>query len=143
MAATVIPIIISVASTAYSAYSSYQAGREEKREHKKVAEQRRIQAAQRAKIEEKRHRSIIASQRARYGAAGLTMEGTPLLVQMESMRESEEELTRIRAGGEVMAQASERAGRQAQRSGYVEAGGAVLGGATTLTRIAGRYYDWW
>lgn len=141
-AVPIIAVVASVASTAYSAYSSYRAGREEKKEHKRAAAQERLRAHQRADIEAKRHRRVIASQRARYGAAGLTMEGTPLLVEMESLRESEEELTRIRAGGEAGALASERAGRRAQTSGYVEAGGTAIGGATTLAR-AGRYYDWW
>lgn len=136
----VISLIVGVASTAYSAYTSYEAGRAEKREYRRGAEQERIQAAQRAKAEEKRHRRVLATQRARYGASGLTMEGSPLLVQMESLEESEEMLARIRAGGEAEALSLERAGRWAQRSGYVEAGGAVLGGVATGTRMA---YDWW
>jgi len=144
-AAVAIPIIsvfASVASTAVSAYSSYRAGEEEEKARKRAAMQARQRAEQLATAKEKEHRRLLATQRARYGAAGMTLEGTPLLVQMESMRESEEELERIKAGGEAYATEQERVGRQAARSGYVGAIGYGVGGVTTLSRI-GRYYDWW
>lgn len=138
----VIAVVASVASTAYSAYSSYRAGREEKKESRRAAEQARLRAAQRAKAKEKEHRRIIARQKARYLGSGLTMEGSPLLVEMESLKESEEELARIRAGGEAYATEYERAGTAAQRSGYVGAVGAGVRGGESLLR-QGRYYDWW
>lgn len=123
-----------------SVYSAIRAGEEEEKAAKREARRERFAAAQRAEIKRKEHQRLIARQRARYGAAGLTMEGTPLLVQIESMRESEEELARILAGGEMYASEAERAGRAARRSGYVRGVVAGAGGVTTLARIRHEWF---
>jgi hypothetical protein len=139
-AVPVISVIATVASTAYSAYSSYQAGAEEKKERRRAAEEISRRRELEAQAAERKHRGILATQRALYGAAGVTMEGSPLLVQIESLRESEEELARIRSFGEYEATQQRRLGQMAQRSGYVEAGGEAIRGAGQIPRI---YYDWW
>jgi len=151
--AEAIPVIlgvVSVASTVYSAVSSSQA--ETRAEHQverqqiRAADQARKIAAQKASDEEKRHRAILGTQEARYGPFGLTMEGSPLLVQMESLKESEEQLRRIREGGEIeyttakeLAQAAGKRAGEAQASGYVGA----IGSAATGTYKYGKAYDWW
>ena len=157
--AAAIPYIMvaaAVASTAVSVYSAAQAGQEAKsaREREagqlqRSAEQSRKAAAQKAEDTRKRHLMLLSAQRARYGASGLTMEGTPLLVQMESMRESEEELRRIIEEGEMgygvsMESAAEarKIGGQAATSGYVKGFGALTSGVGTIERV-GRNYDWW
>lgn len=141
-AVPIISVVLAVASTATTAYSQYRAGREEKKAGKRAAAQRIREAEQRREIERKRHQRIIATQKARYGAAGLTMEGSPLLVQMESMRESEEELARIMETGYAQARILRRGGKAAQTAGYLGAGATALEGVGTLGRI-GRQYDWW
>jgi hypothetical protein len=144
-----LPIITTVATV----YSIYQARKAEAKQEKRVqqqetraAEQAKKIAEQTASDEEKRHRAILGTQEARYAASGVTMEGSPLLVQMESLRESEEQLRRIREGGEYESLAyTERAGaageraQEARRSGYIEMIGAGAGG----TYQTGRQYDWW
>ena len=136
----IVSIIATAASPAYSAYSSYRAGKEEKKERRRAATEITRRRELEAQAAEKKHRRILASQRALYGAAGVTMEGSPLLVQIESLKESEEELARIRQFGEYEASQQRRLGSMAQRSGYVEAGGEVVRGVGKIPRI---YYDWW
>ena len=151
--AEAIPVILGVVSVAATVYSTVQSGQAEKsaehrieRQQVRAAEQARKIAAQRAADEAKRHRAILGTQEARYGASGVTMEGSPLLVQMESLKESEEQLRRIREGGEVgymsameLAQAAGKRAGEAEVSGYV--GG--LGAAATGAFKYGRAYDWW
>jgi arginine utilization protein RocB len=74
------------------------------------------------------------------------MEGSPLLVQMESLKESEEELRRIKEGGEIgymtaseLAQAAGKRAGEAQASGYVGA----IGSAATGTYKYGKEFNWW
>jgi len=132
-------VAVSLASTAYSAYSQYAAGEAEERAEKRRAKELRYRYGVQAAQAEKEHRRLIATQKARYGASGLTMEGTPLLVQMESLKESEEELARIRTFGEMAAGESELLGKLARRAGYARAGGELLGGTARTMRT---YYDW-
>ena len=150
--AETVGLILSVVATAASAYSSYSSERSQskaedraKRQQALAAHQARQAAAQRAADEEKRHRMIIASQKARYAALGLEQTGTPLLVELESLRESEEQLRRIKEGGEVaymtgmeLAKAAGERARAATVSGYV--GG--IGQAAAGTYKIGKY-DWW
>ena len=153
MGAAAVPIILASVGTAATVYSTMQAGRAESKaesqraaQEDRAAERARKIAAQKAEDERKRHKAILGTQEARYAASGVTMEGSPLLVQMESLRESEEQLKRIREGGEVeymthkeLAQAAGRRAGEATRSGYVTALGQGAGGTYKI----GRSFDWW
>jgi len=156
MAAAVpyIMVAAAVAGTAVSVYSAVKAGDEAKaardREAQQLArsaEQSRLSAKQKAEDTKKLHEKILARQRALYGASGVEMTGTPLLVQMESMKESEEELKRIIEAGEMgygtqmeAAGESRIIGGQAATSGYVKAGGAAIEGVGTLSKV---YRNYW
>lgn len=149
------PAVLAIVGTAATVYSTIQASkaaskaeRERAAQQERAAEQAKKIAAQRAKDEEKRHKAIIATQEARYAASGVTMEGSPLLVQMESLKESEEQLRRIREGGEYesmtfkeLAQASSRRAREATKSGYVTAIGQGAGGTYEIGKQ--KPFDWW
>ena len=149
MGAASVPLILSVMGTAAAVYGTMQQAKAQKRvagQEARAAEQARKIAAQRAKDEGKRHKAILATQKARYAASGVTMEGSPLLVQMESLRESEEQLKRIREGGEVeymthqeLAQAAGKRARTTRVSGYAT---AVTEAGRDVYRT-GRTYDWW
>jgi hypothetical protein len=138
MAEYIIPIVSIAASVAGTIYSSVEKSHAERKiEHQaeRTAAQTRAAAAQSAADEEKRHRRILATQRARYAASGVEMEGSPLLVQMESLKESEEQLRRIREGGEIQALSAEElaqaAGQRAQTaitSGLITATGQAAEG---------------
>jgi len=153
MSAAAIPIWLAVAGTAATVYSTMQASKAQSRAERdraaqeaRAAEQAKKIAAQRAEDEAKRHKAIIGTQKARYAASGVTMEGSPLLVQMESLKESEEQLRRIREGGEyeyqthmeLAQQAGRRAG-EARRSGYWSSFGQGASG----TYNVGKGFDWW
>ena len=149
MGAAAIPIVLAVVSTGAAIYGTMQQAKAEKRvagQEVRAAEQARKIAAQRAEDEGKRHKAILATQKARYAASGVTMEGSPLLVQMESLRESEEQIRRIREGGEVeymthqeLAQAAGKRARTTRVSGYTT---AVAEGTRDVYKT-GKTYDWW
>lgn len=129
-------------------------------------------AAQKAEDTAKQHRQLLAMQRARYGAAGVSMEGSPLLVQMESLNESENELLRITQAGETEARGYETQGTlygmraataRQTGAGYLEEAGyhrseasaagtaGTIQGISTLLSGAGQVYqfgkskplNWW
>ena len=96
--------------------------------------------AERAKIEEARHREKInkfmGTQRAMYGKSGLSMEGSPLLVMEETAAQGELDAMLIRQAGQarVAELTAERnmvkmGGRQAFYGGLTKAGGSLLTGA--------------
>jgi hypothetical protein len=142
MGAAAIPVLIMAATTAYSAYSSVQAGKAEKRADDKAADRAEKAAGLEAADTEKLHRRIIASQEARYGAAGLTMEGSPLLVQQEALTESRAQLERIAEGGGYVSGVYKSAGEEAVDAGEAGAIQSLLSGANS-TYTAGANYNWW
>jgi len=153
MSGAEIPIYLLIASTAATVYSTYQQSKEQteaehdiRKQEKRAAEQARKIAGQKAEDEAKRHKAILATQEARYAASGVTMEGSPLLVKMESLRESEEQLRRIREGGEYeylthkeLAQSAGKRASAATTSGYVSAAGQGTKGTYNI----GKEFDWW
>ena len=145
MGAAAIPYVmmaVAVAGTAVSVYSAQQQGSAAKDARDRAAAQARLAAKQKAEDAKKQHDRILARQRAIYGASGFEMTGTPLLVQMESMKESEEELKRIYEAGEMGFEAETTMGNQAMTSGYVNAASAGISGARTIDKV-GRDYNWW
>lgn len=141
MAAWVGPAI-AIAGTVVSAYASQQKGEAESTTAKynarlaeQEAQQRRQAAAIEAEQARERHDRTLAAARARYGASGVTMEGTPLLVMMRSEEEAILDVARIRARGAAEAQTLESqaalykfAGKKAKQAGMLGAGASLLSG---------------
>lgn len=141
-AAVAIPLVITAATAAYSAYSSVQAGKAQERAADKAEDRAKQAAALRAADTAKQHRRVIASQEARYGASGLTMEGSPLLVQQESIKESKDQLARILEGGEYTSGVYKQAGDEATMAGEANAIQSLLAGSGSVYR-QGAGYNWW
>ena len=145
------PIALVAASALASAYASYQSGRAQQDAanfNSAMANQQAKQARDVAKIKEENYREQVrrhmATMRAQYSASGVTMEGTPLMVMMDSAREAERDAQRIRYGGELESWAYEgesglqkMIGKQAYKAGMVGAGTSLLSGAS---RAYGMYY---
>jgi hypothetical protein len=144
----VIAVIATVAAAGISAYASYESGQAQKEAGKynaAVAENNAIAARNSAMLAEEDHREksrrILATIRARSGASGTTMEGSPLLVLSDSARQSEIDALRIRYGGELEATGYKaQAGLSLFQGDQAATAGALTGGATMLTGLgqAGR-----
>ena len=141
-AAPVIALVVTAAAAGYSAYSSEKAARAQERSADKAEDRAKRAAALRAADTEKQHRRVIASQEASYGAAGLTMEGSPLLVQQESLKESKEQLNRILEGGQYASDVYKQAGEEASMAGEAGAIKSLLSGSTSVYN-QGAGYNWW
>jgi hypothetical protein len=137
-----IALAVTAASTVYSVYSTEQAGKAEKKGQEEAAAQARRAAEIEARSRASEHRQILASQRATYGGSGLTFEGSPLIVQFESMKKAEEELRNILEGGGIRASAYEAAGEEAQRAARFRSGQYAAGGLESTFKL-GRMYNWW
>lgn len=142
MGAAAIPAIITAAAAAYSAYSSVQAGKAQEKAADKAEKRAKQAAALEAKDTEKLHRRIIAAQEARYGASGVTMEGSPLLVKYESLKESKDQLERIKEGGQYASGVYKQAGQEAVQAGDAGAIKSLLAGAGNVYS-QGADYKWW
>ena len=142
MGAAAIPVVITAAAAAYSAYSSAQAGKAQARAAKKAEKRAKQSAGLEAADTEKLHRRIIASQEAIYGASGVTMEGSPLLVQQEALSQSKEQLARILEGGGYAADVYKQAGQEAIMAGDAGAIQSLLSGAGSVYS-QGAGYNWW
>lgn len=94
----------------------------------------------------RKQKQLMATQRAKYGASGVTMEGSPLLVMADSWTEFERDKALARFDADTaMSQASSRAGmhrlqgRQAMQAGVIGAGTSLLTGSYSM----GRDQGWW
>ena len=146
-----VAIALMVAATAASAYASYQSGKMQKEAAdtsatlaERDAANQRAAAKIRAENYAEEARRHMATMRAQYAASGVGMEGTPLLVMMNTAREVEKDLQRIKWGGEAQANAFEgeaglqrMIGKQAYQQGIMGAGTTLLSGAS---RVGTMYY---
>lgn len=103
-------------------------------------------ADQRAKQAEDRHRRILASQRVAVGLSGITNEGSPLTVMLDTASEAAYQEGLIRYGGQqqsegFLGEASLQNfyGDQATRMGYLNIGRSLLSGASSATSAYASY----
>ena len=143
MAAVLVVGVIAAAAAAYAAYQASEAQAQQYEYQKKVAKNQATVAANAAKIArenaEAQHKRILATQRARIGAAGLiSSEGSPLIAQMESVEQAALDEARLTYAGQIQAQSflseANLLGFQARTTrevGRVSAGATLLGGTAS------------
>ena len=138
-------VIVAVIAAGVSAYAqSEQAAAQERQAkyNRKVAENQAQAATNAALVSEDIQREhdqrILAQQRALVGGAGLTTEGSELLVMIDSAKQAELDAVRVRYGGELQAGGLEDqaalfgfSGRQARRAGQIAVGTTLLTGASS------------
>jgi hypothetical protein len=74
--------------------------------------------------------SVMAEQRLRYGASGVTMEGSPMAVQQETALQGELQARRSMWTGSVEKMLSRYKAKQTMKAAYWGMGSSLLGGAT-------------
>jgi hypothetical protein len=140
------------AATAASAVASYESGRMQKKAadvSARLAEQQAANERRAAEIRAENYRAEadrrMATMRAQYAASGVTMEGTPLITLMNTARNVEKDVSRIKWGGEARANAFEgeaglqrMIGKQKYAEGVMGAGTTLLTGAS---KIGGMSYQ--
>lgn len=148
MSLAVIALAATVAGTVISAVGQLQAGQAAAQAgelNAQSAEADARAAKDRAALDEARSRRetrrFVATQRARFGAAGVTFTGTPLLVIEDTVREAELDALTIRFGGETEAARLRRQaaldrfeGKQAKRSSFFRAGTTLLTGGVSAAQ---------
>jgi len=144
-ALTAISLAVTAASTGVAVAGGIQqaqAARETARTQQKVAAynvavQQQQAALEKERIEDRR-RQVISAQRAGYGAAGVTAEGSPLDVMIETAKESGYDAALAAYNAQLEAQRATMGGALAQqqaraqeRAAYIGAGGSLLSGIGT------------
>ena len=98
-------------------------------------------ARQRAATEEENFRRntqrLLGAQRAAFGRAGVTGEGTPLLIATETASEAEFDALTIRFGGEVEASRRLARARALDAGGQAALAGSLFRAGTTLLTASG------
>lgn len=87
----------------------------------------------------KETRRLLGRQRALYGKAGVTMEGSPLIVAQETAAEGEMDALMIERGYAIEAQRYEAEGRLSRAQGAAAKRAGYVGAGTTLLTSAGKY----
>lgn len=145
-------VVATVVAAAVSAYGAYEAGQQAEAQAKyqsKIARNQAQAAKNAAEVAEQnrreRDRRIMAEQRALVGGSGLSTEGAPLLVMLDSAKEAELDAIRLRYGGSLQsggfldqAKLFQFQGRQAAQAGTTQAGTTLITGATSAVGTYGR-----
>ncbi|MFV1850114.1 MAG: hypothetical protein ACMZ66_05340 [Thalassospira sp.] len=105
-------------------YAANEARRASNRQADLIREQASRDAAQR----QRQNQRLLASQRARYSAAGVTLEGTPGLVLDETDSMAAQDISDIYYFGNQSANAARRSGRAGMIGGFLDASSSLLGG---------------
>jgi len=138
-----------IASQALSAASTYAQGQAQAQAYEasaKAAEQQaraqRERGAYQAKLTRDKGQSLLSTQRARYGASGVAMTGTPLDVALGTVKDVEMDALMARYNAEVDARRSEGQAAiyrsqadAASKAGTIGAVGTLLTGAASLGMI--------
>ena len=138
-------LIASTAVSAIGAISQGVAAQQAAEFNAAIARQNAEIERQRATLQEeterRRSRALLGAQRATFAKAGVTLEGTPLLVQQETAAEAELDARIIRHGGQLnvarelaRARAERFGGRAALSAGLFRAGTTLLTGAGDIAK---------
>lgn len=107
------------------------AGLAEEKEAQIQARITREESKKKAALKEQETKKFLANQELSYLKSGVMLEGSPLLVLAETVKQSKEDVKNIKAGGEASASSLERRGRAAMVSG-------LLSGAGTIASSSGK-----
>jgi len=144
-------LVTSIAGTAMSVYSQVEQGKSQNewsQYNAAVAERDALAAQQSAEYDagEKRKETerLLGRQRALYGKAGVTLEGSPLLLMEETASQGELDALMIEREGKLKAgnyqseaALSRMKGSSAQKAGYYGAGSSLLTGASSAMTAYG------
>jgi len=129
--------VMGAAGSIYEGQAAYKAGVYNSGVLKLKAAQIRKQAEQEERQSLVNARKIVGDMRANYGASGITMEGSPLDVMEQSIRNANEDAMGIRYRGEMEARnaefqgkLAEFQGRSARTASYFQAASSLIGGGT-------------
>ena len=139
--AEIAAVVVAVVGAGTAVYSAQQQASAQKKASNRSADTAAAATAREAEDAAKEHQKVIATQEAMYGKAGFTMEGSPLLVKQTSLKESEEQLRRIREGGTNLSDMYRTEGKETQAAGNVKAVGETVKGVGSVYKI-GNDYDW-
>jgi hypothetical protein len=146
-------LAVAAVSAGVGAYASYAQAQQQQDVAKYQAklEQNRAQAAQQqaqsaSDTLREQDRRIMAQQRAIVGGEGLSMEGSPLMILMDSAEQAQLEQQRVKYGGSLQAAGLQNQakllryeGAQYARAGGVTAGTTLVTGASSALANYARY----
>ena len=142
--------IIAAISALFSGYSAYSTGQSQSKMYEynamlanQQAESKRKEAAYRAERLREQNEAIRSKQRLAFNVSGVTPQGTPTDLLMDTSKKMEMDALSILYGGEsagagleAQARLQRMQGANAETAGWWNAGSSLLGGAT---KVAGIY----
>lgn len=142
-----LPLILKGLGIALPVFGKFQearAARAAAEYNARMAEMNAIQAEQQAAAEEDRQRRLsykqLSAMRAGYGAAGVSIEGSPLDVLEESAANAELDALTIRHAGQVRATAFRQEAALERMRGRAEYRAGLLGAASSLLSGVGGFF---
>ncbi len=139
---------VGAATSAAGSIAEGQATKKASRVQSDILKQQAQRERQQSKVDadqfRRRQSRLLASQRAGFGASGVSLTGTPLAVGADLAAEIELQAQQILSGGEAEATSLENEaglarfrGNQASTAGFFGAGASLLSGAAR----AGRFFE--
>jgi len=115
------PFTMMFLSTMVSGGSKLMAGQAESDAYNEQAREARRLGAEKSRVAGLEGRRVVGSQRAGFGAAGVELEGSPMLVMMESIGETMREQESIIAGAKSEEKTLRKKAKQSRMAGYMGA----------------------
>ncbi len=135
-----IAMAASIGGTVYAATQQAKAGKQEKvateTQVSRLGEEEKVSVEQ----EQDKQRRLLSAARARVGASGVEMEGSPLLAMMESQVQGEKDIANIRKDYNWQVQDTIYSGQQRQKAANTGAGTSLLTGFSNAAENAYKYW---
>ena len=125
-------IALTAAGTATSVYGQVQAGKAQEQQMKQQAEQERLAAESRELQRREELNRALASNIAAQSVAGISGEGTPASLAIESAKKAGLSEATIDLSEKLRQSALIRAGKTAKQTAYIGAAGSLLSGAGNI-----------
>jgi hypothetical protein len=125
-------VALSAAGTLTSVYGQVQAGKAQEEQMKQQAEQERLAAESRELQRREELNRALASNIAAQSVAGISGEGTPASLAIESAKKAGLSEATIDLSEKLRQSALIRAGKTAKQTAYIGAAGSLLSGAGNI-----------
>ena len=128
-------IALTAAGTATSVYGQVQAGKAQEQQMKQQAEQERLAAESRELQRREELNRALASNIAAQSVAGISGEGTPASLAIESAKKAGLSEATIDLSEKLRQSALMRAGKTAKQTAYIGAASSLLSGAGNIAAL--------
>lgn len=136
MSFAVTAIVATGVAAGTSAYNSYQAGKDSKSLAGKKAALKEMEVQETLRVKQAEIDRTKSAQTVGFAKAGVMLQGTPLDVLRDTMKEGNLQKKNIRRTGDLQIEAIKASGRSAFNQGVMGAVGSIAGGVGQIGQLS-------